>query len=44
MFHYAACETQQEQALQYKNENIANFILAVLLERNWTNEFCYLEM
>ena len=29
---------------QYKNANIANFVLARLLERNWTNEVCNLEM
>ena len=29
---------------QYKNVNIANFVLAVPLERNWMNEFCNLEM
>ena len=29
---------------QYKNANIANFILAVPLERNWTNEVYNLEI
>ena len=29
---------------QYKNANIANFVLAVSLERNWTIEVCNLEM
>ena len=29
---------------QYKNANIANFVLAVTSERNWTNEVCNLEM
>ena len=29
---------------QYKNANIANIVLAVSLERNWTNEVGNLEM
>ena len=29
---------------QYKNATIVNFILAVPLERNWTNEVCNLEV
>ena len=29
---------------QNKNANIANFISAMLLESNWTNEVCNLEM
>ena len=31
-------------SLQYKNANIANFILAVPSERNWTNDICNLEI
>ena len=31
-------------SLQYKNANIANFILAVLLEINNTNEVCTAKM
>ena len=31
-------------SLQYSNANIANFILAVLLEMNCTNEVCVIEM
>ena len=29
---------------QYNNANIANFILVVPLEKNWTNEVCKLKM
>ena len=29
---------------QYKNANIANFVLAVPLKIKWTNEISYLEM
>ena len=29
---------------QNKNANIANFVLAMSLEINWTNEVCNLEM
>ena len=30
-------------SLQHKNANIANFVLAVPLERNWTNDVYNLE-
>ena len=29
---------------QYRNDNIANFVSALPLEMNLTNEFCNLEM
>ena len=29
---------------QYKNANVASFVLAVPLETTWTNEVCNLEM
>ena len=29
---------------QYKNAKFANFLLAVISERNWTNEACKIEM
>ena len=43
------CELISTEGLQQgfstiQNANIANFVLAVPLERNWTNEVCNLEM
>ena len=42
MFH--DLPMQSAYSPQYKNANIAKFILAVPLERNWTNEVYNLEI